>query len=122
MPAEYILFQPPTWQSVIVYDKGEYASLLAQGWRRERPEIVEPVPETEEELTDQLPEDTGDQSHSSGKVNVNTASTKTLTVLHEVGIAKAKLIIKSRPYLVIEDLIEKVQGIDWLSIESQIEF
>jgi DNA uptake protein ComE-like DNA-binding protein len=121
MPAEFILFQPPTWQSVVVYDKGEYASLIAQGWRRERPEIVDSVPEAEEVLPDPLPED-DERSPESGKVNVNTASTKALVTLPEVGIAKAKSIIKSRPYSVIEDLIERVAGIDWLSIESQIEF
>jgi DNA uptake protein ComE-like DNA-binding protein len=122
MPAEYILFQPPTWQSVVVYDKGEYASLIAQGWRRERPDIVESMPEVEKELTEQLQEDSGDQLPESGKVNVNTASTKVLTTLPDIGIAKAKSIIKSRPYSVIEDLIEKVQGVDWLSLESQVEF
>ena len=121
MPAEYILFQPPTWQSVVIYDKGEYASLIAQGWRRERPEVIDPVPEVAETLPEPLPEE-DDQSSESGKVNVNTASTKALTALPEVGIAKAKSIIKSRPYLVIEDLIEKVAGVDWLSIESLIEF
>lgn len=122
MPTEYILFQPPTWQSVIVYDKGEYASLIAQGWRRERPEIVELAPEIEEELTEQVPDKTDEPLSESGKVNVNTASTKGLTTLSDVGIAKAKSIIKSRPYSVIEDLIEKVQGVDWLSLESRIEF
>jgi DNA uptake protein ComE-like DNA-binding protein len=121
MPAEYILFQPPTWQSVVIYDKGEYASLLAQGWRRERPDVVDPVSEVEEVLTEPLPEE-DEQSSESGRVNVNTSSTKVLTTLPEVGIAKAKTIVKSRPYSVIEDLIEKVAGVDWLSIESQIEF
>jgi len=105
----------------VIYDKGEYASLIAQGWRRERPEIADPVPETAETLPEPMPED-DEQSPESGRVNVNTASTKVLTTLPEVGIAKAKTIIKSRPYSVIEDLIEKVAGVDWLSIESLIEF
>lgn len=81
---------------------------LSEGFRRTLPgAAVEPTAPTSAE-TSLLP--------------VNTASLKDLVSLPLVGTAIAKKIIQFRPYSSIEDLIEKIEGVDWMALESRISF
>jgi DNA uptake protein ComE-like DNA-binding protein len=57
-----------------------------------------------------------------GWVDVNKATVTELRSLPLVGVATAKQVIKCRPYRDLAELITKVEGIDWISIESQLVF
>lgn len=53
-------------------------------------------------------------------INLNTASLKELVALPLVGTALAKKVIACRPYESIDDLTRKVEGVDWVSLESKL--
>ena len=86
---------------------------LTEGYRRALPGVkaatVDPLPVVPTSVDSSL-------------ASVNTASLKELIALPLVSTAIAKKIIAQRPYEAIEDLIAKVEGVDWVSLQSQISF
>lgn len=86
---------------------------LTQGYRRNplgvKAATVEPLPVVSAPVDPSL-------------TSVNTASLKELIALPLVSTAIAKKIISNRPYEAIEDLIAKVEGVDWVSLQAQISF
>lgn len=55
-------------------------------------------------------------------IDVNNATATDLRSLPLVGVGIAKKVIANRPYQDIADLIQKVEGVDWLSLQSQLAF
>ena len=86
---------------------------LTEGYRRALPGVkaatVDPLPVVPTSVDSSL-------------ASVNTASLKELIALPLVSTAIAKKIIAQRPYAAIEDLIAKVEGVDWVSLQAQISF
>lgn len=84
---------------------------LAEGYRRKLPEAqtVEGVENTPQPVDPSL-------------LPINSASLKELIALPMVGTAIAKKVISQRPYSTIEDLIEQVEGVEWMALKDQISF
>lgn len=110
---EIILFAPPSWNPVVIYDKYKMSSLLAQGYRRDNPKAVEQSPVV---VTEETIEPTAIPSNTEGLL-INHCSLADLVALPGVGTATGKRIIANRPYRVAEDLFEISDRIDWLSIK-----
>ncbi|PSB26231.1 hypothetical protein C7B82_20560 [Stenomitos frigidus ULC18] len=69
-----------------------------------------------------MPSIASPNDEDSKRVNVNTASLKDLAALPGSSMMLANLIKSSRPYKVVEDLLEATNEIDWLAIESKLMF
>lgn len=54
-------------------------------------------------------------------VNMNNATLKEISTLG-VSTAIARKVVSERSYLTIEDLIAKVEGFDWVSVQDKITF
>jgi len=50
-----------------------------------------------------------------GTIDVNSASAEELATIPNVGVKIAKAVIDNRPYQSVEDLIQKVQSINWIN-------
>ena len=85
---------------------------LSEGYRRNLPGVKATI-----EPTSGVP-----ASVDTSLTSINTASLKDLIALPLVGTAIAKKVIAHRPYEAIEDLIAKVEGVDWVALQSQITF
>ena len=88
---------------------------LSDGYRRTPPGAKPTIaqPSTIDEVT---------SASDSSIVAINTASLKELIALPLVGTSIAKKIIAQRPYSSIEELIEKIEGVEWIAIQAQISF
>lgn len=71
--------------------------------------------------SDDKNETTENQEQSTQLLNFNTATEKALIKLPGVGVNRASLIVKNRPYISIEDAKEKLPDLNWSVIESLIE-
>lgn len=117
---EIIIFAPPNWQPVVLFDKGTANDWVAnRGYRFAPPESaakaasmpvvnVAPIPTV--------------QPDTSSLVNVNTADLSALTALPKLGIATAKKVVSGRPFRTVEDLIELKVDVDWMAIANRICF
>jgi radical SAM superfamily enzyme with C-terminal helix-hairpin-helix motif len=55
-------------------------------------------------------------------ININTATTAELTALPLVGVKTARKIIAARPIADLADLTQRVEGVDWVTLEAQLSF
>lgn len=103
-----------SWPPVQVHgNRSTVARLIAQGWA---------MPTLGNEPGDSPTAHNPDTDTDTRLVNLNTASVRKMTTLKGVGIAKANAIVQSRPIQDLAELIEKIDGVEWLDIESQITF
>jgi DNA uptake protein ComE-like DNA-binding protein len=104
---EKIMMSPPMPGTPYIVDAGQIPSLLQKGW-------WEPVEESMAPTTEETPAGT--------TINVNTASLSDLTSLPGIGTAKAREVVKSRPYEKLADLIALDLGVDWASLSNQLSY
>ena len=104
------ILQSPCGQPVFCV-AGRVNDLLAQGYRVQREvEGREMVPDHSLAIATTL----------NGVVDLNSASLKDMSELPGVGTATAKKIREGRPYRFLEDLIEQLPDVPWLSLRDRI--
>lgn len=86
---------------------------LLNGYTREPIQEGTAVPVSE--LANLTPK-SADQFEMTGSIDVNSALPEELSTIPGIGVKLAKSVIDNRPYAVLEDLIAKVKGVDWLNL------
>jgi DNA uptake protein ComE-like DNA-binding protein len=103
--------------------EGRENDFLALGYRREPPPIlITPPPVKEEEKTQVFSPVVDNQPPGAGFIMVNSASLKELTERLGLSTAQAKELRDGRPYKTVEDLIAKIPGVSWTTLDSQISY
>jgi DNA uptake protein ComE-like DNA-binding protein len=118
------IFYDPQYGMPTSVPEGREKDFLAQGYRREPPPTLQIPPATNGEgETEQAHSPVVDnQPPGAGFVLVNSASLKELTERLGLSTAQAKDLQTGRPYKTIEDLIGKISGVAWVTLDSQISY
>ncbi len=124
---EIILFQPPTWQPVVIHSRHEEKALLAVGYRREKPQsrIDPPLKESKEKeiirgVEKPKQKTTIERIGSDVSVSIIRVNRMTARELSDnipgVGLVTARKIINNRPYKTVEDLFAVTDKVKWANL------
>jgi hypothetical protein len=128
------IFYDPQYGMPTSVPEGREKDFLAQGYRREPPLTPLTPPPTEEEEKTQVYSPVVDHAtqvyspvvdHAppgAGFVMINSATLKELTEKLGLSTAQAKDLQGGRPYTKVEDLIGKIPGVAWVTLDSQISY
>ena len=117
-----LFYEPQYGMSTFVLE-GRERDFLALGYRREPPEKPLPIPPTKEEEKTQVYSPVVDHAPpGAGFVMVNSATLKELTERLGLSTAQGKDLQNGRPYNKVEDLIGKIPGVAWVTLDSQISY
>ncbi|MHC5825310.1 MAG: hypothetical protein ACYT04_58045, partial [Nostoc sp.] len=83
--------------------------------------LAPPIVNTEEKTQIYSPV-VDNQPPGAGFLMVNSASLKELTERLGLSTAQAKDLRDGRPYNTVEDLIGKIPGVSWVTLDSQISY
>lgn len=125
---EIILFQPPTWQPVVIHSREEEAARLASGYRRERPTIaVSRNQKTTAEDEIKIEGKRGLKKKATiekigAEIPATVIKINKLTIgelsdkIPGVGTVTAKKIKDNRPFKTVEDLYAVTDRIKWANL------
>lgn len=106
---EHIVFSPPDWVPVVVFNKADANRLVAdRGYRFELPDQVAAK-------TVQSPAPPMTKANDDA-VNLNEAELSELTNQLGLTIARARRVMKARPLGTIEDVIAVDNTTDWIGL------
>ncbi|MBN3993883.1 MAG: hypothetical protein HWQ36_26215 [Nostoc sp. NMS2] len=118
------IFYDPQYGMPTSVPEGRENDFLAQGYRREPP----PTPQTPLVTSDEGEKNqvyspiVDNQPPGAGFILVNSASLKELTERLGLSTAQAKDLQSGRPYTKVEDLVGKIPGVAWVTLDSQISY
>jgi hypothetical protein len=118
------IFYDPQYGMPTSVPEGRENDFLAQGYRREPPATppLPPIVNGEENIERVYSPIVDNQPPGAGFVLVNSATLKELTERLGLSTAQAKDLQSGRPYQKVEDLIGKMPGVAWVTLDSQISY
>lgn len=119
------IFYEPQCGMPVEIPEGREKDFLTLGYRRKPPHSSAPavtaVNDNKEEKEVHSPV-VDNQPPGEGFILVNSAPLKELTEKLGLSTAQAKDLQTKRPYKAVEDLITKIPGVSWVTLNSQISY
>jgi hypothetical protein len=117
------IFYEPQYGMPVEIPDGRENDFLQLGYRREPPQNPQDRPPTKKEEEIKIFSPVADHAPpGAGFIQVNSASLKELSENLGLSTAQAKDLQKGRPYKTVEDLIAKIPGVSWVTLNSLISY